>query len=180
MAATRASTFGDLLRRYRLAATLTQEQLAETAGLSARGISDVERGLKLRPRRDTMTLLVDALQLAPPQRALLAGAARDPSVSRAQLADASQEWASYLDVWAAQAVTQGQARLAAQIWGAAEGVRETSGIVPWPESRAVIAGYQETARDQPSESAFEATWAQGRPMSLEQALAATRTARTPA
>src|SRR5690348_8818505 len=32
--------FGDLLRRHRLAAGLTQEELAERAGLSARAISD--------------------------------------------------------------------------------------------------------------------------------------------
>jgi transcriptional regulator with XRE-family HTH domain len=39
-----ATTFGDLLRRYRLAAGLTQEELAEQAHLSPRAISDLERG----------------------------------------------------------------------------------------------------------------------------------------
>jgi non-specific serine/threonine protein kinase len=34
--------FGDLLRHYRLAAGLTQEELAERAGLSSRGVSDLE------------------------------------------------------------------------------------------------------------------------------------------
>ncbi len=38
--------FGDLLRRLRLAAGLSQEALAERAGLSARGISDLERGAR--------------------------------------------------------------------------------------------------------------------------------------
>ena len=38
--------FGDLLRRYRTAAGLTQEELAERAGLSTRGISDLERGAR--------------------------------------------------------------------------------------------------------------------------------------
>jgi transcriptional regulator with XRE-family HTH domain len=33
--------FGDLLRRYRLAAGLTHEALAERAALSARAISDL-------------------------------------------------------------------------------------------------------------------------------------------
>ena len=37
-------TFGELLRRYRLARRLTQAELAERAGLSTRGINDLERG----------------------------------------------------------------------------------------------------------------------------------------
>ncbi len=40
-----AATFGELLRRSRVATGLTQEELAERAGLSARGISDLERGV---------------------------------------------------------------------------------------------------------------------------------------
>ena len=57
--------FGDLLRRFRVAARLTQEELAERAHLSARAISDLERGAKARPHRDTVALLAEALQLAP-------------------------------------------------------------------------------------------------------------------
>ena len=45
------------MRRYRLAAGLTQEELAERAGLSARGISDLERGLSTRARKETLNLL---------------------------------------------------------------------------------------------------------------------------
>ena len=41
-------SFGDLLRRLRSAASLSQEELAERAGLSVRGISDLERGLRRR------------------------------------------------------------------------------------------------------------------------------------
>ena len=52
-----------LLRRYRLAAGLTQEALAERAGLSARAISDLERGLRQTPQRQTLTLLTQALRL---------------------------------------------------------------------------------------------------------------------
>ena len=71
-------SFGDLLRRYRTAAALTQEELAERAGLSVRGISDLERGVKLRPHRDTVRLLADALQLSPEEQAMLAAAVRSP------------------------------------------------------------------------------------------------------
>ncbi len=68
--------FGPLLRRYRLAAGLTQEELAERAGLSVRGISDLERERKLTPRRETVRLLAEALALPPRKRALLEAAAR--------------------------------------------------------------------------------------------------------
>ncbi|MBV9327694.1 MAG: helix-turn-helix transcriptional regulator [Chloroflexi bacterium] len=43
-----ASSFAVLLRQYRLASGLTQENLAERATLSARAISDLERGSKRR------------------------------------------------------------------------------------------------------------------------------------
>jgi transcriptional regulator with XRE-family HTH domain len=60
--------FGDLVRRYRLAAGPTQDQLAERAGLSKRGISDLERGARTRPQRETIHLLVDALGLSGAKR----------------------------------------------------------------------------------------------------------------
>ncbi|MDP9369103.1 MAG: helix-turn-helix domain-containing protein [Chloroflexota bacterium] len=78
--ATDASTFGNLLRRHRMAAGLSQEELAERAGVSARGISDLERGVRTGPRKDTLALLLDALGLPPPERsALLAAARRAPA-----------------------------------------------------------------------------------------------------
>jgi len=67
-------SFARLLKRYRLAAGLTQEALAERANLSVRTVSDLERGLKTRPHRDTVELLTTALQLAPGDRVLLEGA----------------------------------------------------------------------------------------------------------
>jgi transcriptional regulator with XRE-family HTH domain len=64
------------VRRYRRAAGLTQEELAERASLSARAISDLERGLKYRPRRDTVQLLADALELEGLERETFQAAAR--------------------------------------------------------------------------------------------------------
>ncbi len=64
MVMTRAtSSFARLLRYYRLAASLTQEELAERSRLSARAISDLERGLKAMPHRHTVELLAEALEL---------------------------------------------------------------------------------------------------------------------
>jgi len=71
VATTSHPTFGALLKRYRLAAGLTQEELAEHANLSVRAISDLERGLKTTPRRDTVELLAEALGLSEEDRAAL-------------------------------------------------------------------------------------------------------------
>jgi predicted ATPase/transcriptional regulator with XRE-family HTH domain len=68
--------FGALLKRYRLAAGLTHEALAERAAVSVRAISDLERGVSRAPRSETVALLVQALPLAPGQRAALAEAGR--------------------------------------------------------------------------------------------------------
>src|SRR4030088_380577 len=57
------AAFGDLLRQHRLAAGLTQEALAERAGLSMHGIQKLERGVT-RPYRDTVRRLLAALKLS--------------------------------------------------------------------------------------------------------------------
>ncbi|MFN8512507.1 MAG: helix-turn-helix domain-containing protein [Thermomicrobiales bacterium] len=72
----RPPSFADLLRRYRTAVGLTQEGLAERATLSARAISDLERGLKTRPQRETIRLLAEALGLDAEERGRLETAAR--------------------------------------------------------------------------------------------------------
>ena len=58
-----ASFFGTLLRRHRLAAGLSQEELAERARMSADGVSALERGHRKTPQRETLSLLADALAL---------------------------------------------------------------------------------------------------------------------
>jgi transcriptional regulator with XRE-family HTH domain len=67
-------TFGELLRRHRLAAGLTQAALAERAGLSTRAVQHAERGLGL-PYRATVRRLVAALRLSDDERAALEVAA---------------------------------------------------------------------------------------------------------
>jgi predicted ATPase/DNA-binding XRE family transcriptional regulator len=57
------ASVADLLKQYRAAAGLTQEELAEKAGLSARAISDLERGLRRHPYPGTVRRLVQALEL---------------------------------------------------------------------------------------------------------------------
>jgi tetratricopeptide (TPR) repeat protein/transcriptional regulator with XRE-family HTH domain len=58
--------FGDLVRRHRIAADLTQEQLAQLTGLSVRSIGDLERGVTGDPRRSTRRLLEQVLKLPGP------------------------------------------------------------------------------------------------------------------
>lgn len=73
MAETSTATFGKLLRQFRRNAGLTQEELAERAGLSARAVSDLERGVKQAPHEATIDMLTDALQLSADDREALRG-----------------------------------------------------------------------------------------------------------
>ena len=71
-----ADSFGAALRKLRLGVPLTQEELARTAKLSVRAVSDLERGVATTPHRDTVRLLADALRLIGPDRAEFELAAR--------------------------------------------------------------------------------------------------------
>jgi predicted ATPase/DNA-binding XRE family transcriptional regulator len=76
MDAVQPPAFADLLRRYRRAAGLTQEELAERARISVRSVSDLERGLSRRPRQETLQLLAAALCMSAQDRAAFVHAAR--------------------------------------------------------------------------------------------------------
>ncbi len=76
MAAKGAPEFANLLRRYRRRNGLTQEELAERAGLSLATVSLLERGLTRVPHKDTVQLLITALELAPDDAGILSYAAR--------------------------------------------------------------------------------------------------------
>ena len=60
--------FGDLLREHRAHAGLTQEALAERAGLSVHGVQKLERGVT-HPHRSTVQLLLAVLNLSAPDQA---------------------------------------------------------------------------------------------------------------
>ena len=76
--------FGVVLRRFRTTAALSQEALAERAGLSPRGISDLERGVRRTPHLATIGLLADALELGPEDRQALLAAAHPDAVAEAR------------------------------------------------------------------------------------------------
>jgi predicted ATPase/DNA-binding CsgD family transcriptional regulator/transcriptional regulator with XRE-family HTH domain len=69
-------TFGVLLRRHRLLAGLSQEELAERARVSLSAVGALERGINRRPYPRTAALLADALDLTADGRAELVRAAR--------------------------------------------------------------------------------------------------------
>ncbi|MBQ1074140.1 XRE family transcriptional regulator [Micromonospora sp. C31] len=66
----------ELLRGHRLAAGLTQAELAGRAGVGVRTVRDLERGRSSRPQRTTVELLAGALELAGAARSAFLAAAR--------------------------------------------------------------------------------------------------------
>ena len=57
MAGQPALSFAGLLRQLRAEARLTQEELAQAAGISSRSVSDLERGVTHTAHKDTAVLL---------------------------------------------------------------------------------------------------------------------------
>jgi predicted ATPase len=70
------SGFAQVLRRSRLRANLTQEELAVRAAVGVRTVRDLERGRASRPQRTTVELLAAALGLAAAEREAFLSAAR--------------------------------------------------------------------------------------------------------
>ncbi|HEY7347753.1 MAG TPA: tetratricopeptide repeat protein [Ktedonobacterales bacterium] len=70
------ASFAQTLRRYRTQRGLTQQELAASARISVRSVTDLERGVSRSPHKDTIALLADALQLSTQERASFLEAAR--------------------------------------------------------------------------------------------------------
>jgi tetratricopeptide (TPR) repeat protein/transcriptional regulator with XRE-family HTH domain len=78
--------FAGLLRQLRMEAGLSQEELAEAAGVGVRTVSDLERGVALTARKDTARLLADALNLSGAARASFEAVARGRAAPEASQA----------------------------------------------------------------------------------------------
>jgi predicted ATPase/DNA-binding XRE family transcriptional regulator len=76
-------TFGDLLRRHRASANITQEDLAERTGLTPQAIGLLERGERRRPYAYTVRKLAEALELEGSDLAEFESVARRSSANRA-------------------------------------------------------------------------------------------------
>ena len=75
------ATLGVVLKSLRTAVGMTQEELADRAGISARTVSDVERGLRIVVRPDTARRLASALGLRNEERARFEAVARGTSTA---------------------------------------------------------------------------------------------------
>ena len=78
-----AESLAELLHKHRLAVRLSQEALAERAGISARTVSDMETGVARTPRLMTLMLLAEALGLGEDDRVRFqaAGRRREPEAA---------------------------------------------------------------------------------------------------
>jgi transcriptional regulator with XRE-family HTH domain len=76
-------SLGALLRQRRAAAGLSQQELGQRAGLSRRGISDLERGVRRSPFPATVRRLIEALQLDASEGSALRAAARAAQIPAA-------------------------------------------------------------------------------------------------
>ena len=71
---------------------------------------------------------------------------------------------------AEEVVSQGSHVWAAHLWGAAESLRERCGVLLTPFERVYYEAAVAAARAQLGAQAFEAAWAEGRSMTLDQVL----------
>jgi predicted ATPase/class 3 adenylate cyclase/DNA-binding CsgD family transcriptional regulator len=85
----------------------------------------------------------------------------------------------YLEGWADLIATQGEQAGAARLWGLAETLREAMGAPISPVERASYERSVQALRTQLGEQALATAWAQGRTMTLEQALTTQRQAVLP-
>jgi len=99
-----------------------------------------------------------------------ARACYEESLALARKGDFKEELASGLEGLAGVVAAQGASAWAVRLWGAAEALRETMGTPIPPVSRADYDRALAAVRAQLGEEAFAAGWAEGRMMTLEQAL----------
>jgi class 3 adenylate cyclase len=88
--------FGHLIGRHRLDLGLTQEELAERAGVSPSSLSDLERGVARSHYPHTMRGLVDGLQLDGAQRAAFMAATRGAPQPKSETTAVSEPRAAVL------------------------------------------------------------------------------------
>jgi transcriptional regulator with XRE-family HTH domain len=130
-----ALSFAGLLRQLRAEARLTQEELAEAAGLSPRSVSDLERGIHATAHKDNAGLLVGVLGLAGPARELFIAAARGKAPASEVLAARQAEAARAFAAAATRALprdiasfTGRQAELT-RLMGALDDLSASGGVV---------------------------------------------------
>jgi predicted ATPase/DNA-binding XRE family transcriptional regulator len=89
------ASFGERLRYHRRVAGLSQEELANRAGLTAKGVGALERGERQRPYPDTMRRLAEALALSDAERAELFASVAPPEAATTEHGGAGWETAHW-------------------------------------------------------------------------------------
>lgn len=151
-------------------------------GMAAVALHDHERALALHEESVTLAReagddVATALSLGMGVFALLgrgdnrqARALRDESFALSPQPTVMIVTAFHLHASAALASTQGLPARSARLWGAAESLRETIGAVLSPVELRVYGPYIEAARARLDETAWESVWAEGKAMTVEEAV----------
>jgi tetratricopeptide (TPR) repeat protein len=92
-------------------------------------------------------------------------------IARLQDLEIRYPGAFFLGALAGPVAAQGDAERAARLLGAAEAAREAMGVEQLPSDQLEVDAYIAAARDQLDQATFDAAWAAGRAMSLEEAVA---------
>jgi tetratricopeptide (TPR) repeat protein/transcriptional regulator with XRE-family HTH domain len=128
-------SFAGLLRQLRAEARLTQEELAEAAGLSPRSVSDLERGINRTAHKDTALLLAGALSLEGPIHDLFVAAARGKAPAADVLAARRGQAPGAFAAAATQALPRdtaaftGRGAELTQLLGSIDGLAADGGVV---------------------------------------------------
>jgi transcriptional regulator with XRE-family HTH domain len=120
--AERPVAFAGLLHQLRTGAGLTQEELAEAAGVAVRSIRYLERGSVASPQKETVRLLAGALGLAGAARAEFEAAARSgasPGGAAVPVRTLPRDTASFT----------GRERELTELMGAVAGAADAGGVV---------------------------------------------------
>jgi tetratricopeptide (TPR) repeat protein/transcriptional regulator with XRE-family HTH domain len=128
-------SFAELLRQLRAEAKLTQEELAEAAGLSPRSVSNLERGVNRTAHKDTALLLASALDLDGRARELFVAAARGRSPAADVLAARAAQGPGAFQAAVTRALPRGMTAFTgrraelAQLMGTLADVAANGGVV---------------------------------------------------
>jgi predicted ATPase/DNA-binding CsgD family transcriptional regulator len=158
--------------------------IALSEGETARGYDLAQESLAIYREMDDkwyISALLHILGLAEVQRSDLRAARSRYMESLALAQELGEKWLIpfNLEGLADVLAPQGELKWAAQLWGAAEALREATAFPLPPVVRPIYEQAVAAARTQLGEPAFTTAWQEGRTMTPEQALAAQGTATIP-
>jgi predicted ATPase/DNA-binding XRE family transcriptional regulator len=156
---------------FAAAASLSQGDIPRARQLAERGLSLAREG----GARDALYLTLQALATVARAEGDHERAAHlfGEGLSLSAEVEDHSSLAYYLQGLAAIAASEGELVRAARLWGAAEALLETTEIVAYAHApdRSLYQSQVAAAHERLGEAAWEAAWAEGRAMTLEEAIA---------